>query len=138
MKPKLIKGGSHSDNRGAVTYNNDLDMSSIKRMYTIQNKNTQFIRAWQGHAIEKRWFSVVQGSFEIKLIQIDNWKTPTKNLEVFSRILNDENFDVLCVPAGYVSSILALEENSKILVMSNYQLGEIEDEYRYDSNYFTL
>ena len=137
MRPVVINGGSYSDNRGDVTYNNDFDMSSIKRVYSIQNVNTSFVRAWQGHAIERRWFSVVKGSFEIKLIKIDNWENPTKSLEVFSRIINDENFDVLCVPGGYVSSIKALEENSKLLLMSDYRLGDIEDEYRFDSNYFT-
>ena len=115
MKPKLIKGGSHSDNRGNLTYNNDFDMSSIKRMYFIQNSSTSFVRAWQGHAIERRWFSVVKGSFEIKLIKIDNWEYPTKNLDIFSSVLNDQNLDVLFVPAGYVNSIQALEENSKLL-----------------------
>ena len=138
MKPKLIKGGSHSDNRGSIIFNNDFDVSEIKRIYTIQNKNTNFVRAWQGHAIERRWFSVVKGSFEIKLIQIDNWETPTKNLDIFSSILNDQNLDVLCVPAGYVNSIQALEENSKLIAMSDYLLEEVKDEYRFDSNYFTL
>ena len=137
MKPTVINGGSYSDNRGDVTFNNDFDMSSIKRIYSIKNVNTSLVRAWQGHAIERRWFSVVKGSFEIKLIKIDNWENPTKSLEVFSRIINDENFDVLCVPGGYVSSIKALEENSKLLLMSDYRLGDIEDEYRFDSNYFT-
>ena len=137
MRPVVINGGSYSDIRGDVTYNNDFDMSSIKRIYSIQNVNTSLVRAWQGHAIERRWFSVVKGSFEIKLIKIDNWENPTKSLEVFSRIINDKNFDVLCVPGGYVSSIQALEENSKLLLMSDYRLGDIEDEYRFDSNYFT-
>jgi len=138
MKPTVIKGGSHSDNRGNLTYNNDFDMSSIKRMYFIQNSSTSFVRAWQGHVIERRWFSVVKGSFEIKLIKIDNWENPTKNLDIFSSILNDQNLDVLFVPAGYVNSIQALEENSKLLLMSDYRLGDIQDEYRFDSNYFTL
>lgn len=138
MKPTVIKGGSHSDTRGEVSYNNNFDISSIKRMYFIQNSSTSFVRAWQGHAIERRWFSVVKGSFEIKLIKIDNWENPTKNLDIFSSILNDQNLDVLFVPAGYVNSIQALEENSKLLLMSDYRLGDIQDEYRFDSNYFTL
>ena len=138
MKPTVIKGGSHSDNRGNLTYNNDFDISSIKRMYFIQNSSTSFVRAWQGHVIERRWFSVVKGSFEIKLIKIDNWENPTKNLDIFSSILNDQNLDVLFVPAGYVNSIQALEENSKLIAMSDYLLGEVKDEYRFDSNYFIL
>jgi dTDP-4-dehydrorhamnose 3,5-epimerase-like enzyme len=136
MRPVVLNGGSYSDDRGDVIYNNDFDLSVIKRIYSIQNVNTSFVRAWQGHAIERRWFSVVKGSFEIKLIKIDNWENPTKSLEVFSIVLNDKNFDVLYVPGGYVSSIQALEENSKLLLMSDYRLGDIEDEYRFDSNYF--
>tara|TARA_B110000902_G_scaffold63988_2_gene75823 strand:+ start:239 stop:655 length:417 start_codon:yes stop_codon:yes gene_type:complete len=138
MKPELIKGGSHSDDRGNIGYNNDFDVSEIKRIYTIQNKNTNFVRAWQGHAIEKRWFSAIKGSFLIKLIKIDNWENPKKNLEVYSTILNDKNFDTLCVPKGYVNSIQALEEESKLMAMSDYLLGEVKDEYRFDSNYFIL
>jgi len=138
MKPKLITGGSHSDNRGNIGFNNDFDASDIKRIYIIQNISTSFVRAWQGHAIERRWFSVVKGSFEIKLIQIDNWENPEKNTEVFSTVLNDKNFDTLYVPKGYVNSIQALDEDSKLLAMSDYLLGEIKDEYRFDSNYFTL
>lgn len=136
MNPKLIPGGSHSDNRGRIGFNNDFDASDIKRMYTIENDSTSFIRAWQGHAIERRWFSVIKGSFEIKLVQIDNWENPDKNAEVYSTILNDKNLDFLCVPNGYINSIQALEEDSKLLVMSDYILGEVNDEYRFDLNYF--
>ncbi len=137
MKPQLINGGCHSDNRGSIQFNNDFNSIDIKRIYTIENKNTEFIRAWQGHAIEKRWFSAIQGSFEIKLIQIDNRENLDKNAKVYTFILKNENLDVLCVPSGYVSSIQALEENSKLLAMSDYLLGEVKDELRFEPNYFT-
>jgi dTDP-4-dehydrorhamnose 3,5-epimerase-like enzyme len=136
MIHKVITGGNHTDKRGTLTFNNDFDASDIKRLYTIENKSTSFIRAWQGHAIERRWFSVIKGSFEIKLIKIENWENPDKNAEVFSIILNDKNLDTLCVPNGYVSSIQALEENSKLLAMSDYKLGAIKDEYKFSPNYF--
>lgn len=138
MKPKLIKGGKHSDNRGRIRFNNDFDGSEIKRIYTIENESTNFIRAWQGHAIERRWFSAIQGSFKIQLIQINHWENPNKNAEVFSYILKEENLDILCVPKGYVNSIQALEEKSKLLAMGDYLLGEVKDEYRYPVDYFTV
>ena len=136
MIHKVIPGGNHTDKRGTLTFNNDFDASDIKRIYTIENKSTSFIRAWQGHAIERRWFSAIKGSFEIKLIKIENWENPDKNTEVSSIILNDKNLDTLCVPNGYISSIQALKDNSKLLAMSDYLLGEIKDEYKYDQNYF--
>lgn len=137
MKPTLIKGNLHKDDRGEIQYNNEFNASEIKRMYTIENNDLHFVRAWQGHKIEKRWFTAIKGSFEIKLIQINNWEHPNKNAEVFSFILTDKNLDILCIPNGYVNSIQALEENSKLLAMSDYQVGKIDDEYRFDTSYFT-
>ena len=136
MAYKVIKGNNHSDNRGTLTFNNDFDASDIKRIYAIENKEIDFIRAWQGHKIERRWFTAIQGSFEIKLIKIENWEQPNQNAEVSTIILNDKTLDILCIPNGYVNSIQALEANSKLLAMSDYQLGEINDEYRFDSKYF--
>jgi dTDP-4-dehydrorhamnose 3,5-epimerase-like enzyme len=137
MLPKVIKGNSYSDERGTLQFNNDFNALGIKRMYTIQNRDTEFVRGWQGHKIEQRWFSVIQGSFQIKLIAIDDWDCPLPSLQQHQFILNSQSMDVLLVPAGYVSSIQALEPSSKLLLMSDYALGEIEDEYRFDINYFT-
>lgn len=107
MIPEIIKGGRHTDSRGALFYNNDFDFSIIKRIYIIENENIDFIRGWQGHKIEQRWFSVIKGSFRIQLIAIDNWNNPSKDLERFSFIVHSEELDVLHVPSGYVSSIQA-------------------------------
>jgi len=136
MIPKIITGNSHTDTRGTLFYNNDFDASAIKRMYVIDNATTEIVRAWQGHKIEQRWFSAINGSFKIGLIKIDNWENPAKNLEKLIYIINSDTLEVLHVPKGYVSSIQAMEVGSKLLVMADYLLGEINDEYRYDANYF--
>jgi len=136
MIPKIIKGDSHTDIRGTLFYNNDFDASEVKRIYVIENATTDIIRGWQGHKIEQRWFSAIKGSFKIGLIKIDNWENPAKNLEMLTFIVNAEKLDVLHVPQGYVSSIQSMEEGSKLLVMANYMLGEIDDEYRFEPNYF--
>jgi len=138
MKPTLISGNCHQDQRGQLFYNNDFDTSSIKRMYVIENHSVDFIRAWQGHKIEQRWFSALQGSFKIQLIAIDNWKKPAVSLPRLEYVLKSETLDVLHIPAGYVSSIQALEAKSKLVVMSDYHLGEINDDYRYPMNYFII
>lgn len=138
MVPKIISGGSHSDERGTLRFNNSFDATNIKRIYVIENKKTTFVRAWQGHRIEQRWFSVLQGSFKIELIAIDNWENPSKKLQADVFFISPDAFDVLHVPKGYVSSIQSLEEGSKLLVMSDYLLGEIQDEYRFDIDYFKV
>lgn len=136
MRPKIINGQSHSDSRGALFYNNDFDASEIKRVYVIENATIDFIRAWQGHKIEQRWFSAIQGSFKIQLVAIDNWDNPSKDLTPTEYILESDQLDILQVPKGYASSIQSLEQGSKLLVMSNYFLGEIQDDYRFAANYF--
>jgi dTDP-4-dehydrorhamnose 3,5-epimerase-like enzyme len=138
MEPKLISGNYHSDQRGTLLYNNDFDASLIKRIYIIENVSPEFIRGWQGHQIEQRWFSVVSGKFKIQLVKIDNWEKPSVNLANFTFFIDSEKLNVLHVPKGYVSSIQSLELNSKLLVMADYSLGETKDEYRYDIDYFKI
>lgn len=137
MKPTLISGNCHQDQRGQLFYNNDFDTTCIKRMYVIENHSVDYIRAWQGHKIEQRWFSVVQGSFKIQLIAVDNWDIPSKKLPRIEYYLHSDKLDILHIPAGYISSIQAIEEKSKLVVMSDYYLGELKDEFRYPSDYFT-
>lgn len=136
MIPEIIKGESHTDCRGTLFYNNDFDVSAIKRMYVIENQSNDFVRAWQGHQIEQRWFSVVKGSFRIQLIAIDNWERPSKDLQRLTFKLHSEKLDVLYIPSGYVSSIQSLEQGSKLLALSDFLLGAIQDDYRYEVDYF--
>lgn len=136
MQPKIIKGNHHTDDRGTLTFNNDFNALGIKRIYSIENKSVDFVRAWQGHQIEQRWFSAIAGSFRIKLIEIDQWENPSKNLPVLEFILSSDNLDILHIPGGFATSIQALEEKSKLLLFADYQLGEIQDEFRFPNDYF--
>lgn len=138
MKPNLISGNFHKDERGQLFYNNDFDTTSTKRIYVIENHSIDFVRAWQGHKVEQRWFSAIQGSFKIQLIAVDNWDTPSENLPRIEYHLHSEKLDILHIPAGYISSIQALEKKSKLVVMSDYHLGELNDEFRYPTDYFTI
>ncbi|WP_394333362.1 cupin domain-containing protein [Sinomicrobium oceani] len=134
--PELIKGGCYEDERGRLDFNNDINALLAKRIYIIRNVDSEFVRAWQGHKIERRWFSSINGAFEIKLIRIDNWESPSKDLQQRMFVLKGNGMDILAVPPGYVSSIQALEKDSKLLVMVDHALGEVKDEYRYDVDYF--
>ena len=137
MKPSLISGNCHKDPRGLLFCNNDFHLTNIKRMYVIENSSKDVIQAWQGHVIEQRWFSATQGSFKIQLIAVDNWDKPSLTLPKIAFILNSETLDILHIPSGYISSIQALEEKSKLVVMSDYHLRELDDEFRYPTDYFT-
>jgi dTDP-4-dehydrorhamnose 3,5-epimerase-like enzyme len=136
QEPKLIKGGNHQDQRGALTFNNVFDASSVKRLYTISNSETNPERGWQGHQIESRWFSCMQGSFEITLIAVDDWTFPKKTLEKQVFALDATSLDILFTPPGYITKLKMLEADSKLIAMSDYAMGEVQDEYRFEVDYF--
>ena len=87
---------------------------------------------------EQRWYSAINGSFEIKLIKIDEWEYPSKHLEPINLHLDSNKLDILHIPPGYISCIQSLEKDSKLLVMADYLLGEIQDEYRFELDYFKI
>lgn len=131
-----ITGSRHQDKRGIITYNNDFDASKIKRIYTIENTSTEFIRGWQGHKVEQRWFASMKGSFEISVIKVDDFENPSKDLTIQKYLLTEEVLTYLHVPSGYITAIQSKEKGSKLLVLADYGLGEISDEYRYSLDYF--
>ncbi|RNA61675.1 sugar epimerase [Chryseobacterium nematophagum] len=139
MTDKMIhQGNKYEDQRGIITYNNEFDTQNIKRIYTIENHNISFIRGWQGHKIEQRWFAAMKGKFEISVIQVDDFDKPSKTLPIQKFMLDDQSLTYLHVPAGCITAIQAEEENSKLLVLADYKLGEIHDEYRFELDYFEM
>lgn len=135
VKPYIIKGENYTDERGGLDFYNDFDMSQIKRVYFTIHKDKEVIRAWQGHKIESRWFCSVKGSFLVKLIEIDNWGNPSNELKVITYKLTSVKQEILYIPSGYVNGFKALQTDSKLMIMSNYGLNEVEnDEFRFDKN----
>ncbi len=135
-QPTLLKGNRHQDGRGTLRYNNDFSLPGVRRFYTIQNADTQFIRAWQGHRVEQRWFSAMTGSFIIKLIRVDHWDNPSRDLKSVDFVLESDTLDILHVPPGYISSIQARGEDAVLVVFADYELGVSQDEYRFPADYF--
>lgn len=133
---EIIKRSQFSDQRGAIFYNNKFDVVPVKRIYCIENQLVEYIRGWQGHQIENRWFSAIFGSFIIKIVIIDDWENPNPKLKIQEFVLLANKLDILYNPYGSCTSIQAREPNSRLLVMSDYLLGEIQDEYRFPADYF--
>lgn len=132
---QLIKGGIFTDNRGCLFHVNDFDMTPIKRFYTIENSPSYPIRAWQAHKRESKWFYAVKGSFLIGLVKPDDWENPSQNLKVEKIVLNETESKVLYIPPGYANGLKALEENSKLMVFSNFTIQEATtDNIKFDIN----
>jgi dTDP-4-dehydrorhamnose 3,5-epimerase-like enzyme len=131
-KSSIINGGFSEDFRGRLDYINDFDLSKIKRMYFTMNAEVGFFRGWQGHKIESRWFFCVKGRFEVKLVEIDDWDNPSAILEPKVYILEEKNPQVLYIPNGYINGFSSLEKSSKLMILSNFNLGENpNDEVRF-------
>ncbi|WP_256011187.1 hypothetical protein [Desertivirga xinjiangensis] len=134
LKAQIIIGEKHSDFRGSLRYFNDFDLSAVKRLYILEHPDTQVVRAWQGHRYEKKWFNVVAGGFEVVLIRIDNWLSPSENIPPEEYSLTSSENHILHVPGGYATGFRASEPNSKMLVFSNFSVEESqEDDYRFDA-----
>jgi len=132
----LLEGKKHQDDRGVITFNNDFDASKIKRIYTIENHSVDFVRGWQGHKVEQRWFACMKGSFEISVIVADDFINTSRDLTIQKYLLQDDLLTYLHIPAGCITAIQSKSQGSKLLVLSDYGLGDIADEYRYSLEYF--
>lgn len=100
-------------------------------MYTIENVDVHSIRGWQGHKIEQRWFSTINGTFKIQILSIDYFEKGLIGLKPYCFVLKFDQMDILHVPAVFVSSIQGLEVGAKLLVLAGYKVGEVDDEFRF-------
>ena len=133
----IISGNIHVDARGSIKFINDFDMTAIKRFYIIENADTNVIRGWRGHRTEQRWFYPIDGSFEIKLVHIDNWQSPDHGLPKTSLQLTAREQSVLHIPAGYASAFKALEPKSRLIVFADHGIEHsVEDDYLFPVDYF--
>ncbi|MET4141616.1 WxcM-like domain-containing protein [Pedobacter sp. UYP1] len=133
----LICGGQHTDHRGTLYFVNDFDMSEVKRMYMISHSDTTVRRGWRGHKLEQRWFCVVQGSFELKLVKIDDWDKPDQNLAIETVILSADNPQVIHIPVGYATGFRALVPDSKVMVYADRAIADAKlDDHLYPADYF--
>lgn len=137
LEPQIIKGGFHTDSRGTLGFCNDFDMSEVKRFYKITQQDTSIIRGWRAHKIEQRWFYCVAGSFEIKIVKIDNWDKPNKYLPQSAFELLSASNAVLHVPKGFATSLRATEPNSTLLLFADSVIEDADkDDYLFPSDYF--
>lgn len=134
---KTIQGGISKDERGQIRFVNDFDMSEIKRFYTIKNADTESVRGWRAHKVERRWFYVLSGAFKIELVKIDDWHCPSVNLPIENRTIRAIDMQILAVPAGYGTTFQALENDSELLVFADYGIeNALFDNYTWPVDYF--
>jgi len=137
LEPCLIEGNLFIDDRGEVGFVNDFDMRRLRRFYTVTNHKIGFIRAWHAHKKESKYVTVISGAAIIATVKIDNWKNPSKELNVHRHVLSAVKPSVLYIPNGYANGFMTLRENSILMFFSTSTLEESRgDDYRYDAHYW--
>jgi dTDP-4-dehydrorhamnose 3,5-epimerase-like enzyme len=131
-RPRLIEGGLHVDARGLVAHVNDFDLTGVERFYTIRSHRPYEPRGWVGHRRDQKWFSVVQGTVLIAVVEPDRWDEPSRALAVQRFVLSALKPQVLHVPAGYATGSVALSEDAILIVFSSGKIADAKtDDYRF-------
>jgi dTDP-4-dehydrorhamnose 3,5-epimerase-like enzyme len=126
--PEILTGENYADERGELFYNNDFDLSAVKRMYIIKHHDKSIVRAWQGHRREHKFFKCIKGSFVISWKKIDDFTNPTDNNIPEHTILKKTENKVLSIPPGYANGFKALESDSELMVFSDHYLADCADD----------
>lgn len=137
QKPTIIKGGAYSDERGSMRFVNDFSFNDVKRFYFIKHPNTEFVRAWQAHQFEKKYFYPISGSFVVAWVKIDDFENPSKDLIPEYHILSVANSEIISVPKGYANGLKALETNSEVMIFSDMELEEsVNEKIRFPAHWW--
>ena len=132
-----IPGGKAFDDRGSLSFINDLDISIFRRFYIVENHAQGFVRAWHGHKQEAKAVVVVAGAALVAAVKIDNWEKPSKDLDVKRVVLSAEKPGALFIPAGYANGFMTLTEGAKVMFLSTSTLDEsAKDDFRFAANYW--
>ena len=135
--PEIIKGSYYLDDRGIVNFNNKFNFKDIKRFYIVENHKSHFIRAWHGHKFEKKYILCLSWNAMICADKIKDFKNPSKESNIDKYFLSFREPSLLYIPAGYANGFMTLSVDTKIMIFSSSTVQEsLEDDYRYDYNYW--
>ncbi|MEP0212624.1 MAG: WxcM-like domain-containing protein [Cellulophaga sp.] len=129
----IITGNSHTDERGKLNFFNDFDLRDVVRMYEISPASVTNIRGWQGHAKEHKWFYCSAGSFTVYLAPLTYFNNSKEEQQTQKITLYSNSPSVLHITGGYATAFKAKEENSTLLVFSNFSVEEsVADDFRFN------
>lgn len=135
--PTLIEGGLGIDDRGHVLFINDFNFDGVKRFYVVSNHRQGFIRAWHAHKSEGKYVSVVQGAALVCAVKIDDWDSPSRDLQVYRYTLSSNKPAVLFIPPGYGNGFMSLTQDAQLAFFSTSSLEDsAKDDFRFEAHYW--
>jgi dTDP-4-dehydrorhamnose 3,5-epimerase-like enzyme len=136
-EPRLIPGGTATDDRGILSFVNDFDPSNARRFYVVTNHTRGFIRAWHGHRREGKYVTVLQGAAVVAAVRVDDWDHPDPNARVHRYVLSARNPAVLFIPPGYANGAMSLTDDALIQYFSTSTIEESKgDDIRFDARFW--
>jgi dTDP-4-dehydrorhamnose 3,5-epimerase len=137
--PTVIDGKLFVDDRGTLSFLNELSFNGIKRFYVVENHTKNFVRAWHGHMKEAKAFVAIEGSFLLGAVEMSDNLNPSKNSEVTRVVLSASNPQAFLVPPGFANGLMSLSEGAKLIVFSSSTLEESQgDDYRFPYDYWNI
>jgi len=137
MEPELLRGGISVDDRGEVGFVNEFRFADVRRFYTVSNHSVGFVRAWHAHRHEAKYVLAVAGAALVCCVEIDDWESPSPDLEVERFVLSERSPAVLRVPEGYANGFMTLTPGAKLMFFSTSSLEDsLGDDIRYSAHYW--
>ena len=131
--PTIIPGGSHTDQRGTISFVNDFKFNGVNRFYTIHHPDTSVVRAWQGHTYETKYYYPVVGAWLIAWVKME-FDKPEEEWETDYIKLNANDNKIVHLPPGYANGFKALENDSIIIGFSAPGVVEEKEILRWDAD----
>jgi dTDP-4-dehydrorhamnose 3,5-epimerase-like enzyme len=136
MEPIFFESNSSSDERGTVSFTNDLNLQKAVRTYKVENSQLKTVRAWHGHKLEEKWVNVEQGEFLVCVVKVDDFTSPSKNSEIQTYKMSPKD-GFLYIPPNFANGAMNLTEDNAIRYYSSLTLEEsLNDDFRFESDYW--
>ena len=146
MNPVIIQGGCHADDRGALRFCNDFDMSAVKRFYTIANSAEQPVRGWIGHRRETKWFFPIKGVTIVEVEPMtDNHEETWRGEDGVDSRVDNSTCSARSPRSRYLLDVsdpavlkvppenwfcIKQDGNAEVMVFSDCRVGEFDDDFR--------
>jgi dTDP-4-dehydrorhamnose 3,5-epimerase len=138
-EPLKIIGGRYVDDRGFLKALIFPEGFTPKRLYSVNNWRSNFIRAWHGHKFESKLIYMSKGAGVIAAVHMSDLKAPDKNAPVHRFSIDSESHSAIFIPAGYANGLMSLTSDAEFTVISSATLDESKgDDYRFPFDYWKV
>jgi dTDP-4-dehydrorhamnose 3,5-epimerase len=136
-EPSVIPGGSAVDDRGVLSFVNDLPVRDFRRFYIVSNHAAGFVRAWHGHRRERKAVFVVSGAALVCAVRIDDWASPAADAPIHRHVLSERNPSAVLIPPGYANGFMSLTPETRVCFLSSSSLEDAaDDDIRYPARFW--